>query len=191
MSRRWKEYINDQLYCECQLVTALNAYYFFHGKQFCKQGDEKYEELVNLVSARIGSAIGIEKVHKILGIQQTVKQGIQHWTDLDQWPKYKLPLEMNVWHKKTGFHSCLIVGYSRQCRAIRVANFRQATTALGWMFVEDVYQYLTGGNFRPFVFFEERQMGVGECESACPWKFDSNGNPVAQNAQKIREVNHG
>ena len=26
-------------------------------------------------------------------------------------------------------------------------------------------------------------MGVGECESACPWKFDKDGNPVAQNAE--------
>jgi len=26
-------------------------------------------------------------------------------------------------------------------------------------------------------------MGVGECESACPWKFDNDGNPIAQNAK--------
>jgi len=24
-----------------------------------------------------------------------------------------------------------------------------------------------------------KAMGVGECESACPWKFDREGNPVA------------
>lgn len=29
-------------------------------------------------------------------------------------------------------------------------------------------------------------MGVGECEAACPWKFDSDGNPVAQNGPHHR-----
>jgi hypothetical protein len=24
-------------------------------------------------------------------------------------------------------------------------------------------------------------LGVGECESVCPWKFDEHGNPVAEN----------
>jgi hypothetical protein len=26
-------------------------------------------------------------------------------------------------------------------------------------------------------------MGVGECESACPWKFDNDGKPIAQNGK--------
>lgn len=134
------KYVNKNLYSECQMITALNAYHFFMKKPYCKQGDKTYEELVDLCGARHGSAIDIEKVHRKLGIKKMYKFSSE--VRLDLWPQIRLPLEMKVWHKKTGFHSTLIVDYSVKCMAIRVANFPQVTSHEGWMFIEDVYQYL-------------------------------------------------
>ena len=149
------KYINKNLYSECRVITALNAYHFLMKKPYCKQGDETYMELVDLCGAYIGSAIGVEKVHQKLGIKK--RQGFSSLLLLDLWPKVRLPLEMNVWHKKMGFHSTLIVDYSIKCRAIQVANFPQVTSHEGWMFVEDVYQYVKHRvnckGYFPFVFF--------------------------------------
>ena len=133
-------FINENLYQECQLISALNAYRFLHKKNFCEQGDEVYEELVDLVLARDGAAVCIEKAYRRLGLKVV---GMPHFLlDVeDLFQSMKLPIQMNVWHKKVGFHCCLIVGYSKQCRAFQVANFQEVTTADGWVFAEDLYQW--------------------------------------------------
>ena len=48
MKRSWNKYINKNKYSECQLITALNAYYYLTGKQYCKQDSKEYENLVDL-----------------------------------------------------------------------------------------------------------------------------------------------
>jgi len=64
----WKPYINRQKCSECQLVTALNAYTYLHGRPYCEQDSDEYERLVDMVGARHGSAIHIERAWKLLGI---------------------------------------------------------------------------------------------------------------------------
>jgi len=136
--RSWKKYINEQKYSECQVITAINAYYYLTGKTI-SQDSEEYEKLVDLVSARNGSAIGIEKVHKKLGLVTLKRVKWLH----EFGPKLPLPIEASVWHKKTGFHSVLMVDYCKKTDCIRIANFSQATNMRGWMFGEDFYQFET------------------------------------------------
>lgn len=71
--RTWMKYINRQLYSECALITALNAYYFLTGKQYCEMGDKTYEELVDLVMAREGAAIAPKKAWDVLEIKSIDK----------------------------------------------------------------------------------------------------------------------
>ena len=138
--RSWKKYLNKQLYSECQLVSALNAYYFLTGKTI-KQDSQKYENLVDLVGARHGSATCIEKAYAKLGLI-TVKKAEHLW---DLWDRkgLLLPIEATIWHKKTGFHSVTIVDQCTKCDCIRITNFQDATSTEGWMFREDFYQFET------------------------------------------------
>jgi len=54
-------------------------------------------------------------------------------------------MEINVWHKRTGFHSALIVDHEPKCDAYRITNFKEAATHDGWLFAEDLYQFLGSG----------------------------------------------
>ncbi|MFA4971355.1 MAG: hypothetical protein WC683_01995 [bacterium] len=136
---KWRHLINRQLYSECQLVAALNAYYVLTGCIHCHLGDPEYERLVDLIHARDGAAIQVVRAERDLQIRRAPHPAFTHWTDLRNLAHHpNLPLTMDVWHKRTGYHRALIVAYSKQCDAIRVANFPQATTDQGWMFLEDV-----------------------------------------------------
>lgn len=170
--RRWDKYLNRQKYSECQLITALNAHYYLTGKIYCKQDSPEYEDLVNLCRARHGAAIGIEKVHKKLGLKIIGYSNFlsTHWADewhrlatLKRWKKgekspkklkmpekrtrkIRLPVEMNVWHKRMGFHSVLVVDHCLKSDCFRITNFKQATSLHGWVFVEDLYQFTDDAN---------------------------------------------
>jgi len=145
ITRRWENYINHQKYSECQLVTALNAYYYLTGKQYCKPFSDEYEELVDLCAARHGSAIFINKIHKKLNLEITEKhkfiEGFFYDDDMNR-KNTKLPLPINavIHHRLTGFHSVLIVDHIVKCEAVRVANFRYETRN-GWIFIDDLKLY--------------------------------------------------
>lgn len=171
--RIWKNYINRQKYSECQIITALNAYYYLTGEVYCKQDSQEYDDLIYLCGARSGSAIGVEKnVHKKLGLKIIGYSNFlgTYWTDewhrlatLEKWKKgehlpkklnlpkkisrkIRLPVEINTWHKRTGFHSVLIVDHCLKTKCFRITNFRHVTTAEGWMFTEDLYQFIDDCN---------------------------------------------
>jgi hypothetical protein len=136
--RVWEKYLNKQLYSECQLVTAINIYYFLTGKVI-EQNSNTYEELVDLINARHGSAIDIKKAHEKLGLT-VIKKTVYLW-DIWEDKKLLLPIEATVWHKRTGFHSVAIVDQCLKTDCIRITNFKEATNMQGWMFREDFYQY--------------------------------------------------
>jgi len=138
--RQWKKYINGQKYSECQLVTAINALYYLTGKTIKPDSDE-YEELVDVCAARNGAAIFIKKIHKKFGIK--IIKEIRHRSDLEPGGNKKMPLpvEWRVWHKRTGFHSTLIIDHCPRVRVVRVANFRHETSNDGWIFIEDLYKF--------------------------------------------------
>jgi len=148
MKREWKDYHNTQLYSECQLVTALNAYYHLTGKVI-KQNSKRYESLVDLCGARHGSAISIDKVHKKLGLKIAKLMFNPFYTDTKKGfhriKKIKLPLEISVWHKSVGYHSVLMVDYEPKTEACRITNFKGATNRAGWIFEEDLQHYLVTG----------------------------------------------
>jgi len=167
--RTWSKYLNSQKYSECQVVTALNAYYYLTGKIYCEQNSQEYENLVNLCCARNGAAISIEKVHKKLGLKiigystylstmtetewyklEALKKLIKgrHPKDLPKRirRKIRLPIEIKVWHKITGYHSILIVDHCLKSETYRIANFRYETSTKGWMFAEDLYKFTTDMN---------------------------------------------
>lgn len=159
--RDWRKYHNRQNYMDCQLVTALNALYYLTGKHI-KQDSEEYESLVDLVKARHGSAISIKKAHKKFGLkvigefrslfdfEYEFQLNPKHEEDPSKYPMFKggrkrtkipLPMEFNVWHKQTGFHSTCIVDHELKTGCFRIANFKWATSLNGWVFKEDLYQW--------------------------------------------------
>lgn len=142
-NRDWNKYLNTQNYSECQLVTAINAYYYLTGKTI-KQNSKKYENLVDLVKARNGSAICIEKAWKRLGIKEiTVSNTLNDFIRCTDGTIH-LPLEYNIWHPRYGLHSTLIVNHNVEVDAVQVTNFKWETTLTGWIFREDLFKFENG-----------------------------------------------
>lgn len=137
----WNKIINRNIgYSECQLITAINAAYLLTGKEIEQESDE-YEMLVDLVKARYGSALCVEEAWAYLGIKST-KKFTGHEIRENTSAQIPLPLEMSIWHKRTGFHSTLVLDHDLKTNCIRVANFREVTSTDGWMFIEDIHMYL-------------------------------------------------
>lgn len=122
---------------DCQLISAVNAYYFLTGKYV---SDDRYEKFIDLCRCKHGSAISIEKVWKKLGIG-IIKEFKKH--DLPKKIKPILPLEVRVWHPHYGFHSVLIIDHEPITDSHLVTNFRYATNSVGWIFREDFDVYLS------------------------------------------------
>jgi len=158
--RKWERYIYENRFCgDCQLVTAVNAYYFLTGKTVSRKA---YDQLAKDTACTSGAAIGIDKAHKRLGIRRG-----DAWSWVYDWVGgrgsevvdriklvAKLPLEVTVWHKGYGFHSVLIVDFEPVTRSVRVTGFKKATNDRGWMYWEDFHHYTKtyrAGNEPPFV----------------------------------------
>lgn len=123
---------------DCQVVTAVNAYTYLTGNEI-KQDSERYQNMVDLVCARHGAAIAIEKAHEELGIRVKKEYSIFHeWVEDGR----KFPAELNVWHKKPGFHSTCLVDYEERSKAYRLLGLRWETTYGHWVFGEDLYQWI-------------------------------------------------
>jgi len=145
----WKNYIkhntrDDIHYADCQLVTAINAYYYLTSK-IIKQDSDKYRELAKLSGCIHGSCINITKSYDRLGI--CVDKEFE-WYNMHEYLKSNCFMEVTVWHKKYGFHSVSIVDYSKKTDCIRVTNFEYETSLNGWMFFEDFRPFLWSNNSR-------------------------------------------
>lgn len=161
---RWRNLLlKNQFGFDCQVVTAVNAYYCLTGKRITDK--DEYRSLVELAKAMNGAAISIEKVHRKLGLK-TLWEGnslydlqnkVTEWGDgTTKSPLIKkctstripLPMEWVVWHKKRGLHSTLIVDECSKTKCFRVVNFDQVTSHDGWFFKEDMYLYTKA--FKPW-----------------------------------------
>ena len=150
MSYQWPSVINQntdykdsEKYCaDCQVVTAVNAHYVLTGEQVT-QNTPEYYELCELAGAVAGSAICINKVYDFLGLHtcDEAHSFLDYDYNFDGIGKDYI-IEANVWYKRYGFHSVAVIDYEPHCRAFRVANFKWLTTEDGWMFYEDLSQYL-------------------------------------------------
>ena len=149
--------INRQKYSECQLVAAFNAAIFLGTRE--RIGKYEYEYLVDLTGARFGSCISVGKSYPVLGIDYTdvepTKESVVTYLSLGA------PVQVNVWHEKTGFHTVLIVDYNKKKDKVKVVNFRHITNRKMWVSWDELngrlalYKNLdpTKGNFR--IFFKE------------------------------------
>jgi len=131
------KFLNSQKYSECQLITAINAAIFL-GEPSIKLNTVEHERLVDLVSARWGAAISIEKAHQYLRIYKT-KMNIS-WDNIVKYNTSSIskrgnPFEATVFHEKTGRHSVLIVDYDqvKSTKYIQVVNFSQITDKNCWV----------------------------------------------------------
>lgn len=147
--RDWKQFRHsnskgDKYNADCQVVTAVNAYYFHTGKTVRQ---DRYERLCELAKACYGSAICIEKVHEKLGLETFDKTESYDMTSYESLEDIiAFPIEMSVYHPKYGFHSTLIVERDVRCHAVRVVNFSRVTNSDGWVWEEDLNFYLNDVN---------------------------------------------
>lgn len=114
-----EKYIQEQSYCECQLVSAINAHIFYGGDKI--QGEE-YQRLVDLVKARYGSALSIEKAHEYLNIERK-PLSILTFDILRACLEIGLPVELSVFPPKASYHSILAVAVVKD--VIEVTNLYQ------------------------------------------------------------------
>ncbi|MFW9872940.1 MAG: hypothetical protein ACFFG0_07550 [Candidatus Thorarchaeota archaeon] len=130
MKRDWNNYIQSQKADECQLVTALNIYYFLTGK-IIVQNSNKYDNLMELCGAIGGSCIHICKVYERLGIKIIKYYKNDYRLEEDNIP---LPLDASVYlyRKKYGFHSVAIVDYDKNTDSFRIPNWNKFTNN-GWI----------------------------------------------------------
>lgn len=138
-AREWAGYINQNKleHADCQIVTAVNAYYYLTGDNI-PQDSERYQHLVKLTAAKNGPALSIQKAWDNLEIEPYNYRYYPFFATED-----KLPVATTIWHKTTGYHSVLIVDRIEECTAIRVTNFRAKTSLDGWLFEEDFQHYIT------------------------------------------------
>jgi hypothetical protein len=136
--RDWNGYISsNRTEGDCQLVTAVNAYYYLTGKTV---SEKRYEKFVDVAKCRHGSAISIGDVWKKLGIREE-KRYCHIFCTIEKGKRF-LPLEINVWHKCFGFHSVLAVEWEWRTEALRVTNFRRVVSNTGWIFLEDLHHFV-------------------------------------------------
>lgn len=124
MLRNWGGFQNTQNYIECQLVSALNAYYYLTGN-IIKIGSEGYEELVDLSGGRHMPCLCMSPIYERLGIkiENTFDSHEEFINDL------VFPMEKIV---HGALHSVLIVDWKPSKKYLRVTNFGP-TNFEGWV----------------------------------------------------------
>jgi len=151
--RKWENYIHkNKSDGDCQLVSAANAYYYLTGKTVDK---ELYEELVDDCGCRHGSCIDMKKAFNVLGLRIDKPYCWFVGGSMD-----RLPLEINVWHKFFGFHSILAVDWEPKTEALRVTNFRHVAASSGWIFVEDLYNFIIDNPDKEHPRWQTRTFGL-------------------------------
>jgi len=147
--RDWNKYIHKNRTCgDCQLVTAVNAYYYLTGKTV---EEKEYMEFAEECGCTHGACISVEKAWKKLGIKikktyRTHDLPDGKFVEKDGFTTYKLmklplPIEISVWHRKCGLHSVLIVDQDLNTDCFRITNFPWETND-GWMFRNELYKFL-------------------------------------------------
>ena len=140
MKRDWNKYINEQKKAECQLVSALNAYYYMTGKAI-KYGSKKYMALIKLCKAEYGSAIYIHRVYERLGM--VILRAERYMWGFMGKKGLRLPIITNIDHKFYGLHSVAIVEHEPRTDSLRIPNLKFVTNGMGWIFREDFDEITT------------------------------------------------
>ena len=137
-------YQDSQLYSECQLISVLNAAYFLGEKTVNK---EEYDRLIDMVGARYGSAISIERSYKYLRVEF-----IDIKPDIDMMRNaigQGYPIGFGVWTQKHGLHSVTAIEVehdnSRGYYKFRVPNLKPYTDKNMWIHQNDLKELIKVG----------------------------------------------
>ena len=124
----WDKYINRQRYLECQVVSAINAYYYLTGTAI-DFGSPRYNYLLDIAEANTEPARFIDLVHKELGLKiKTTYEAIADFSTVEY------PLEKTI-----GMHSILLIDYKKDC--VRITNVGQKD---GWVKISDFLKFSKG-----------------------------------------------
>ncbi len=115
-----KNFINKQLYSECQLITIINAH-IFYGGDYIKPGYFEYERLVDFTCARHGGAICIDNALKyfslkVIPLKRISIDIIKTFLDVN------IPIALCIYDKQVGNHSVLCVGY--YSNSLQIMNYQ-------------------------------------------------------------------
>ena len=137
MKRKWERYLkeNHKGYCDCQLVTAINACYHLKGCVI-RQDSDYYKHLAEMCCCRSGACIDITKAWKELGIWED--QRFNWWDGVHHLQEHGGFFEVSAWHIRYGFHSIAIVDYIPEADVAQVTNFKWETSIDGWIFLENL-----------------------------------------------------
>lgn len=112
-----------QKYACCALISAINARIFLTGQGVT---NDEFEKLAEIACCKNGSAIGITKIHPLLGLY--TEKGV--YFDFE-WIKQNLPVELSIMDVKNyGFHSILVVGVKNN--NLFLTNFDKIGIQLSW-----------------------------------------------------------
>lgn len=147
LNRSWDGFQNTQNYIECQLVSALNAYYYLTGDKI-EIGSEGYEELVDLTNGRNMPCLCMSPLYERLGlkIKKTFDSPKEFMNNLS------FPMEKIV---HGALHSVLIVDWEPENKRLRVTNFGR-TDKEGWISEEDFFRstQIKDANYGSYKLFE-------------------------------------
>jgi len=154
------DYLNTQLYSECQLVTLINAANHL-GEKPIVQRSEEYERLVDLTLSRHGAALHPERAMDYLRIE--AHNTDPSWKTLLKHIKNGNPVEYSVWHASCGFHSVLVVGASAPFGAkVTVTNFDATDDKMrmDWVEFHECWTSISNFEARYFCLTKARELDI-------------------------------
>lgn len=144
-TRQWHKFHhnNKQNRNDCQLITALNAYYYIYGKTI-GQNTKTYEKLTDLAHTRHRAATTIYKVHQKLKLTTHYYNHLLGFSTKQKANKW-LPIEAIIHHKHYGTHSILTIDYEPITHSYRIlnANKLEQISTQGWILHENLQHYTT------------------------------------------------
>ncbi len=131
-----KNSVDEKYHLDCQLVSAINIYYYLTNKVI-KQGSDEYKNLAHLAGCCWGKCVFMERVYEKIGIE-VEKKFAQPITNFDK----MIPCEARINHKCRGRHSVAILDSDNENNKIRVSNFFEETDSNGWINVDRFNSFL-------------------------------------------------
>lgn len=121
----------------CSLLTALNALVFLGRQPPVEPGTDAFEEMIDLVGCRHGSATTIEKAWERFGLETQTGPHTLRWV-YDQLSACR-PVGISAFSDDFGLHSGLVVGASPPDRTVKVVNWkkRESETVMSWDYIEE------------------------------------------------------
>ena len=128
------KYINNQFYCECQLIAIWNAAKFY-GFETPEPETRQYKTICKESRCLYGGCIDVDKEKERLNISST--RGLYSF----KWVKYHLPVHFRVFCHR-GYHSVLVVEVDN--KDVILANYaRNRLHRMSWKQLKEISNRLT------------------------------------------------